>query len=89
MSSVYYFIHTENSEGISHNVPVVCDVFASPIKETVGFQGLQKCGCNEPWERSDLGEWNPEPPTGRRSAYNPVMCSTARSSLFYLLYFFI
>jgi hypothetical protein len=22
----------------------VCDVFASPIKETVGFQCLQKCG---------------------------------------------
>jgi hypothetical protein len=31
------------------------------IKETVGFQGLQKCGWSEPWERSDLGEQNPEP----------------------------
>jgi hypothetical protein len=29
---------------IAHNVPAVYDVFASPIKETVGFQGLQKCG---------------------------------------------
>jgi hypothetical protein len=28
---------------ITHNVPAVYDVFASPIKETVGFQGLQKC----------------------------------------------
>jgi hypothetical protein len=28
---------------IAHNVPAVYDVFASPIKETVGFQGLQKC----------------------------------------------
>jgi hypothetical protein len=35
---------------ISPNVPAVYDVFASPIKETVGFQGLQKCGWNEPWE---------------------------------------
>ena len=35
---------------MSHNVPAVYDVFASPIKETVGFQGLQKCGWNEPWE---------------------------------------
>jgi hypothetical protein len=29
---------------IAYNVPAVYDVFASPIKETVGFQGLQKCG---------------------------------------------
>jgi hypothetical protein len=29
---------------MSHNVPAVCGVFVSPIKETVGFQGLQKCG---------------------------------------------
>jgi hypothetical protein len=35
---------------ITHNVPAVYDVFASPIKETVGFQGLQKCGWSEPWE---------------------------------------
>jgi hypothetical protein len=35
---------------MSHNVPAVYDVFASPIKETVGFQGLQKCGWSEPWE---------------------------------------
>jgi hypothetical protein len=35
---------------ISHNVPAVYDVFASPIKETAGFQGLQKCGWDEPWE---------------------------------------
>jgi hypothetical protein len=36
--------------GISHNVPAVYDVFASPIKETVGFQGLQKCGWSVAWE---------------------------------------
>jgi hypothetical protein len=39
--------------------------FDSPNK---GFAkqrpGLANCGWNEPWERSDLGEWNPEPPTG-------------------------
>jgi hypothetical protein len=29
---------------IAHNVPAVYDVFAGPIKETAGFQGLQKCG---------------------------------------------
>jgi hypothetical protein len=34
----------ENSVQISPNVPAVYDVFASPIKETAGFQGLQKCG---------------------------------------------
>jgi hypothetical protein len=33
---------------MSHNVPAVYDVFASPIKETVGFQGLQKCGGEKP-----------------------------------------
>jgi hypothetical protein len=35
------------------------DIFASPIKETVGFQGLQKCGWREAWERSDLADRNP------------------------------
>jgi hypothetical protein len=35
---------------IAHNVPAVYDVLASPIKETAGFQGLQKCGWKEPWE---------------------------------------
>jgi hypothetical protein len=29
---------------MAYNVPAVYDVFASPIKETVGFQGLKKCG---------------------------------------------
>jgi hypothetical protein len=37
-------------EAMAYNVPAVYDVFASPIKETAGFQGLQKCGWNEPWE---------------------------------------
>jgi hypothetical protein len=40
----------EDNETRKNNVPAVYDVFASPIKETVGFQGLQKCGWNEPWE---------------------------------------
>jgi hypothetical protein len=36
------------------NVPAVYDVFASPIKETVSFQGLQKCaGMRRGKERSD------------------------------------
>jgi hypothetical protein len=38
------FTFIENLGVISHNVPAVYDVFASPIKETVGSQGLQKCG---------------------------------------------
>jgi hypothetical protein len=37
---------------MAHNVPAVYDVFASPIKETVGFQGLQKCGWSGAWEAS-------------------------------------
>jgi hypothetical protein len=32
------------SENMSYNVSAVYDVFASPIKETADFQGLQKCG---------------------------------------------
>jgi hypothetical protein len=36
----------------SNNVPAVYDVFAIPIKETVGFQGLQKCGWSVAWEWS-------------------------------------
>jgi hypothetical protein len=35
---------------IAHNVSAVYDVFASPIKETVGFQGLQKCEWSGAWE---------------------------------------
>jgi hypothetical protein len=35
---------------MANNVPAVYDVFASPIKETAGFLGLQKCGWSEPWE---------------------------------------
>jgi hypothetical protein len=39
---------------MAFNVPAVYDVFASPIKETVGFQGLQKCaGMRRGKERSD------------------------------------
>jgi hypothetical protein len=41
---------TKNSKIIAHNVPAVYDVFASPIKEPVGFQGLQKCGWSGAWE---------------------------------------
>jgi hypothetical protein len=44
---------------IAHNVPAVYDVFAVAIKEREAFQQPQKCGCSEPWERSDLGERNP------------------------------
>jgi hypothetical protein len=57
---------------MAHNVPAVYDVFASPIKETAGFQGLQKCGWKEPWEHSDLGDWNPGGPKAR-SIYSPVI----------------
>jgi hypothetical protein len=32
------------STPIAPNVPVVCDVFAVAIKETVGLQQPQKCG---------------------------------------------
>ena len=39
--------------------------FANPNK---GFAkqrpGFAKCRWSEPWERSDLGERNPEPPNG-------------------------
>jgi hypothetical protein len=39
---------------MAYNVPAVYDVFASPIKETVGFQDLQKCaGMSRGKERSD------------------------------------
>jgi hypothetical protein len=50
MSMFFEQIFPKNLAGISHNVPAVYDVFASPIKETVGFQGLQKCGWSGAWE---------------------------------------
>jgi hypothetical protein len=49
---------------MSHNVPAVYDGFAVAIKERGAFQQLQKCGWSVGWERSDLAERNPEPPTG-------------------------
>jgi hypothetical protein len=62
------------SAHIAPNVPGVYDVFASPIKETAGFQGLEKCGWREAWERSDLADRNPGGPKAR-SIYRPVMRS--------------
>jgi hypothetical protein len=39
-----YFLNIFKKIGaMAYNVPAVYDVFASPIRETVGFQGLQKC----------------------------------------------
>jgi hypothetical protein len=44
-----FFVKTQKiAFDISYNVPAVYDVFASPIKETVGFQGLQKCAGEKP-----------------------------------------
>jgi hypothetical protein len=47
-----YYYFQKISEKMAFNVPAVYDVFASPIKETVGFQGLQKCGWSVVWEWS-------------------------------------
>jgi hypothetical protein len=47
---IFYYDFEQILGGIAYNVPAVYDVFASPIKETAGFRGLQKCGCSEPWE---------------------------------------
>jgi hypothetical protein len=44
---------------MAHNVPAVYDVLPARIRACVARPGLAKCGWNEPWERSDLGEWNP------------------------------
>jgi hypothetical protein len=45
----------------SYNVPAVYDIFASLIKETAGFQGLQKCGWWSVGGAADLAK-NPYPP---------------------------
>jgi hypothetical protein len=63
---------------MSHNVPAVYDVFASPMKETVGFQGLQKCGWSVAWEWSVAerpSHTEPRAAYWRRSIYSPVMRS--------------
>jgi hypothetical protein len=44
LMSMYFLYFSKILGKLAHNVPAVYDVFASPIKETVGFQGLQKCG---------------------------------------------
>jgi hypothetical protein len=45
-----YINFTKNLAPIAYNVPVVYDVFAVAIKETVGFQQPKKCGCRLAWE---------------------------------------
>jgi hypothetical protein len=49
----FFHIFATILASIAHNVPAVYDVFASPIKETVGFQGLQKCGWSVAWKWSE------------------------------------
>jgi hypothetical protein len=73
---------------MSHNVPAVYDVFASPIRETAGFQGLQKCGWNEPWERSDLGDWNPGAAEGG-GAYTDLLCAVGFAFIILIFLFTI
>jgi hypothetical protein len=48
--SIFLKYFSKKIGAMAYNVPAVYDVFASPIRETAGFQGLQKCGWNEPWE---------------------------------------
>jgi hypothetical protein len=69
-----FIILPTNLGRIAYNVPAVYDVFASPIRETAGFQGLQKCGWKEPWERSDLGDLNPGATEGS-GAYTDLLCA--------------
>jgi hypothetical protein len=38
----------KNLKKMSHNVPVVCDVFLCAIKETKGFQRTKKCAGEKP-----------------------------------------
>jgi hypothetical protein len=54
INSFFSKIYKKTLAAISHNVPAVYDVFASPIKETGGFQGLHKCAeMRRGQERSD------------------------------------
>jgi hypothetical protein len=39
-----FVIFQKISEKMAHNVPAVWNVLARPMKESAGFQGLQKCG---------------------------------------------
>jgi hypothetical protein len=43
-SSIFNYNSLKFLAQMSHNVPAVYDVFASPIKERGAFQCLQKCG---------------------------------------------
>ena len=67
---------------MAYNVPAVYDGLAARISKCVAFAGLTNCGCSEPWERSDLGERNPEP-LQRRSVNSPVMRSKAVLQFFF------
>jgi hypothetical protein len=61
---------------MAHNVPAVYDVFASPIKETAGFQGSQKCGGEKPRKRRSLAAVfrSPSRPSGGE-AYTDLLCA--------------
>ena len=91
----YFFGYLTNciyhAASLSYNVLGIRR-FANPNK---GFAkqrpGFAKCGCSEPWERSDLGERNPEPPNRRRSVYR-LLCDVPHYSnfiCFCILHFFI
>ena len=58
--------------------------FASPNK---GFAkqrpGLTNCGWSEPWERSDLGEWNPVGGACRRRSVYRLLNDVVPTFLIY------
>ena len=81
------FLHILNIfSPIAHNVPAVYDVFASPIKETVGFQQPQKCGYEKPHKgRRPTAVFRSPSRQRRRSIYSPVMRSFGVHIVFFVM----
>ncbi|MDR1506467.1 MAG: hypothetical protein LBI67_05130, partial [Treponema sp.] len=58
------------------------------IRACVARPGLAKCGWKEPWERSDLGDWNPGAAKGG-GAYTDLLCAVGAYTIIFNFIIFI
>jgi hypothetical protein len=69
---------------MAHHVPAAGGVFASPIKETAGFQGLQKCGWSGARE-AQMAQRNGTPSRLSGEAFTGLLCAVV--FCFYNIFF--
>jgi hypothetical protein len=84
---LYVFIYFSP---MSPNVPAVYDVLPARIRDLrskdQGWQNVGEVSRGNGAQRNDLGERNPEPPTGGE-AYTVLLYAVALFQFFYIFYF--